>query len=84
LQLVQLQLLAKAGCILLSTISTFGCLAQSAEVLERTALGCVSTVGLCLEAFGSNDEKGIDLTNLIVTSDETGKEVASGTFCGGM
>jgi len=74
LQLVQLQLPAKAGCILLSTISTFGCL----------ALGGVSTVGLCLEAFGSDDEKGIDFTNLIVTSGETGKEVVSGTFCGGM
>jgi hypothetical protein len=64
LQLVQLQLLAKVGCILLSTISTLRCLAQSAEVLERTAFGCVSTVGLCLEALGSDDEKGIDLTNL--------------------
>jgi hypothetical protein len=84
LQFVQLQLLAKAGCILLSTILTLGCLAQPAEVLECTALGCVSTVGLCLEALGSDDEKGIDPTNLIVTSDETGKEVASGTFCGGI
>jgi len=80
LQLVKLQLLANAGCILLGMTSTLGCLAQPTEVLGCTALGCVRTVELCLEALGSDDEKGIDLTNLIVTGDETGKEVASGTF----
>ena len=64
--------------------STLGCLAQPAEVLGRTALRCVSTVELCLEALGSDNKKDIDLTNLIVTGDETCKEVASGIFCGGM
>jgi len=38
----------------------------------------------CLDTLGSDDEKGVDPTKLIVTSDasETGKEVGSGTFSG--
>jgi hypothetical protein len=65
LQLIQLQLLAKTSCLLLSTVSTFGCLAQSVKVLECMALRSVGTVGLCFEAFGSNNKKGVNLTNFI-------------------
>jgi hypothetical protein len=65
LQLIQLQLLPKTSCLLLSTVSTSGCLTQSVKVLECTALRSVSTVGLYFEMFGSNNKKGVNLTNFI-------------------
>jgi hypothetical protein len=40
------------------------------EVFKRTALRGLGTVGVCLETFGSDDEKGVNLANLIVASEK--------------
>jgi hypothetical protein len=49
----------------------FDCLAHSVEVLERTVVRSVGMVGLCFEAFVSNNKNGVNLTNFIVARDQT-------------
>ena len=48
----------------------FHFLAYSVTVLECTTVRSVGTVGLCFEAFISNNKKGVNLTNFIVASDQ--------------
>ena len=56
----------------------FGCLAHSVEVLENTVVRSVGMVGLCFEAFVSNNED-VNLMNFIVASDQTSPQ-SSATY----
>jgi hypothetical protein len=41
-------------------------------------------VGLCFEAFLSNNKKDVNLTNFIIASIQTGEEMASEPVCNRM
>jgi hypothetical protein len=62
----------------------FHFLAHSVKVLECTAFRSVGMVGLCFEAFLSNNKKDVNLTNFIIASIQTGEEMASEPVCNRM